>query len=230
MQDPFKQKYDPKYCAALYAIYDSGDESVLSDLIESLCPLIRLRYIHEEGTTPNQDQYSMEADALGLLLEVLREEDIPTDPSQFNLYMSRVISRSIVSSAIKLRRQDFDLGSVGKSPPHARLETQFDVDMRLYERQLVWNIRESIRSKVRFSGDEAEACKFILDCELEFKNNDPRLAKQKFKISSQRCNYLISYIKILIRAELWEIRLSEREIGSLAHQWETSGGILCPAG
>lgn len=228
MQAIFQATYDEEWCSALYDCYESGDPSVLDELLRKICPLIRRNYNSIVGGSLQGDQASVEADALQEVYRVVEDEVVPNHhPAVFTKYLSTVISRSIFDSCTELKTQIFDYGKSASRPYSGQLIPQFAVEARIYEAQIRRNIRNTVVTKIRFIRDEGRACIFILECLLGYKSVDPKFAKRRFNLSSVRYKYLSRYIKILIKAEVYEQRERDRKSGAFASIWTSSGSVLC---
>lgn len=229
--NPFKHPYDGEWALALYACYESGDDSVLTELLESLCPLIRKCYLLEIGE-PTQNQDFLEADAFQEIYRIISAKSVPYDhPRVFTRYLATCINRQMRDSIKESYQKPFDFWKVCHGPVNLNnLPGHWETEQRIYQEQILVAVKEFVISKIRFYGTEAEACKFILECELGSRNVDPRIARRKYGLTGHRCRYLIQYVKVLVRAAAWELRERECEGGSLTSIWQTSGSILCATG
>lgn len=230
MREHFRAAYDEEWCAALYECYETGDDSVLNELLGRLCALIRRVYLQEVAASRKGDQSLIEGEALEEVYRVVELKTVPNHhPKVFTKFLSVVIVRSIRDSLRRLGCQTFDYWKVAKTPNPEPLPSPDIVEQRIYHDQVTELIRDRVRRRIRFIGSEAEACKFILDCALGYKDIDPKAAKRRFKLTSHRCNYLIRYIRIMTKAAAYEQRDRERKSGTLTSIWEAGGGILRPA-
>lgn len=227
MRGHFLEAYDAEWCSALYELYESGDDSVLNELLTKLCPLVRQTYLHEVGKSLAGDQELIEADALLEVYRVVEEKFVPNGhPKVFSKFLRTVVVRSIRDSIRTMKKQTFDYWKVGKDPSAEQLPSGYHAEQSIYEEQVRAAIRDAVRSRIRFFGKERKACEFILDCWLGYKFLEPKVARRVFELSSHRTNYLIRYIRILTKAVAYERRDLEYKSGPLSSEWEASRSIL----
>lgn len=230
MSEWFSKTYDEPRAFSLYILYESGDDSVLNELLENLCPLIRRCFRMEVNKDALGDRGNLESDALEAVYELLRDQDIPTHHSRvFTRYVSTVIIRTFRDSLVKLRQQTFDLWQVAQTYPGARLVTSYDVEADIYREQIHRELRKVVRSRIRFQGADRDACVYIIDCELGYKELPSLTVRRKVGLPNARCKYLIRYVNVLIRAALWEFGEREHKDGPLSPDWSPSRGVLRPS-
>lgn len=227
MRAHFRRYYEEEWCSALYDCYESGDDSVLNDLLDGLCPLIRRNYCEEVGKSSPGNQSYIEADALCTIYDKLTDKSIPNHhPKVFSKFLSRIITRAIRDSLRSIKSQNFDFSKVARYPATYGPLGQEIAECRIYEEQVRNNIRKLVKSKIRFLDAERDACGLIIDCLMGYKDLDPKVAKRRFNLSSYRCNYLINYVRILLKAATYEQREYERESGTFSFIRTSGGSIL----
>ena len=231
MSSWFQQSYDEDYSFSLYSLYESGDNSVLNSLMTSICPLIRRSFKLEFRSMGHPDQSILEAEALHEVYRVISDKGIPTEHKKvFTRYLVTVIIRCFRDELSNIDYQCFDYWKVSRRPPAGSLPSYDDVEMNVYHHQLSTQIRSSIQSRIRFSGVEGEACRYLLDCQLGYKKAHTRTVRDRFRIKRSRYAYFLQYINILIKSALWEFGERERKNGPLSSYWATSRDVLCSLG
>lgn len=227
MSDWFDKHYDEDLAFALYSLYEAGDDSVLNDLLTELCPLVRKCFRVDASKSEQGDQGFLEAEALNAVYELLKLKDIPVSHERvFTKYVSTVVLRTFRDTRVYLRTQTFDYWKVARSPYGSSFASAHEVEADIYRTQITKLLRESVKSKLRFIGVDRDACSYILDCELGYKNLYAETAKRKYGLTSLRCKYLIKYVTVLLRAALWEFGENEHKDGPLASDWSAGRGIL----
>lgn len=225
----FDEAYDRESAFALYLEYEDGDDSVLGELLEKICPLIRIVFKMEIGPSKAGDREVLEGEALEELYRVIEGKYPPTDhQGSFTKFLCTVATRSMMDSINRCKPQTFEFWRVCRTPYQSDHSIAI-VESRIQQEQIHKLIRRDCKERVRFLGIEKEACEYIIDCLLNFNKEDASLVKRRFSFSSVRSKYLIRYCTILVKSALIERRRDERRIGTLTPIWETGGGVLRPA-
>lgn len=226
MRKAFQAPYDADLTSAMYQAYEDGDDSILNELITSLCPLIRILFNRIVKGHRRSERDELECNALEEMYRVVSGKSLPNDhPALFTRYLSTIISRSFMDSLNEGRTQVFDYWKLGRSPYNP--STGFaEVEAEILDAQVRDVIYNKVKSRIRFIGKEKLACEFILDCESGYKLLDPRVSRRVFKLTSHRSMYLIRYIRILLKAAALEQRSEYYKDGSITPLWEAGGGFL----
>ena len=230
MEKYFTEEYDADEACALYVIYESGDDSVLNDLIKSLLPLVRRTYLRRISALNKAKQDELESDAIMEVYRLVSGKELPTEPYEFTKYLATTIKRAFYDAITASRLRPFEFGKRGRYPAAGEIPNQYDVENCIYERELMEEIRRTVKLSLRFAGEEHAACSYIADCLLARKSPSPRGARTRFHLNVRRFKYLERYVKITIKAASWEIRDRDREKCSASPNWTTGGGLLCSFG
>ena len=231
MSQWFSKPYDIGSAFSLYCLYESGDDSVLNDLISHLCPLIRKCARIERESIKQCDRQTIEADALNEVYNLVKSKDIPTNhPKVFTRFLCTAIIRFFKDSIRNLYSQQFDYWTVARVPESGRLPSHYEVEAKIYSEQTIRNLRRDVLHKLRFIGEERVACEFILDCRLGYRNLDPMVAKRRCNLNGYDCRLLLKHVDVLIKAMLWRYGEREHKDGPLAFDWSTGRSFLCAPG
>ena len=228
MRAYFSAPYDSELSHSMYIAYEEGDESIIEDLLASLCPLIG-RTVRRVITTDKGNQDEVEADALSEVYRIVIEKTLPYHHHLvYTKFLRTSIRRSIANSFTRLSPSVFEFWRVSDTPyPDGNFELAL-AHGRIYRSQVAKAIQSEVRAKIRFLNNEKEACYFILDCVVGIVDSDPRVGvKRRFSIHGRRCDYLIRYIEILARSISWDILEDERESGIITSEWASGGSFLC---
>lgn len=234
MKEIFLASYDEGWSFALYNCYESGDPDVLDDLLRSLCPLVRRVYVKSINNNEaiRGDQNTLEAEGLNEVYRIVGGKHAPiSHPGAFTRYLSTSIFRVFHDSIRDLKSQVFNYGKAARIAPPEQIPAQQLVEARIYMQQIRNNVRKAAREMIRFSGAEREVCKLVIDCILGYQTLDPKvIARRRYRLPPRKCNYLIRYTRIIIKAVIYEQRECEREGDFYSLIWPASRGVLCSSG
>jgi len=115
MEDCFSDVYDRELTCSIYIMYEEGDE-VLDDLIRLLCPLVRMVFCIEIGSSFHHSQSYLEGDALTHVYFLVTEEILPMTPGAFTSYLYRSIKYSMLRNIRRLQPQVFEYWRVCDTP------------------------------------------------------------------------------------------------------------------
>ncbi len=226
MRELFLLDYDADIACALYVLYESGDDSVLDELLRQIMPLIhRTLLLSVERVCLATREY-LEADALLKAYRLISDRALPTEPSSFTRYLSRAFARSGYDSLRELSPSPLEYWRVGGGPDVSTLPTQDQAEDKIYKEQLIASIRNAIRYRIRFVGVTKEACEYILDCYLLADMPDPCVAMRKFSLTQQDYRYLEQYVLLWIKSFSWEVHHEAREACIVSPVWKASRGLL----
>lgn len=96
---------------------------------------------------------------------------------------------------------------------YSRMVDYDDIDRKMIVEKLPVLVAQRVVDRLRFEGEDREACLFILRCLLEGYTPPPRGLKQSFDLTAQRLRFLLDYVTTRVRAALRALRAELRAAG-----------------
>jgi len=96
---------------------------------------------------------------------------------------------------------------------HGSVESHGDVEAAIYHQQYLDQVHALFRQRVRFVGDERQACLYILKCLLKKEQPSSGLLEGYYKISKTDVRFFKDYVRVLYRALCYRFREKEMENG-----------------
>lgn len=197
--------YDNDLCHDLYRM---SDDLVLT--FELMQPLVRVVLL---STMNNLDEDQLEEyTSVGnlSLFEAISQRKYKSDqddPNHFYLYFFTTLRGDFIKSYWKTKHFVPETGSEKMFRP-ARLVHPFDVERHIYLEQIPSEVSGLVIDKIRFDGNDLQACLYALSRILDNKIPVVNFMKRDLKVKDPE--FLVSYVLILVRATLYEMRLQSR--------------------
>lgn len=159
--------------------------------------------------SPNRELIA--ASAWGLFDALRRRRFKDGSPEQYAAFLRHVALGSFLSEYINIAR--FQV--VSEIPPDAfdfwarmsgRLVGYDDVDRKMIIEKIPVIVAEHVTSRLRFEGEERDACLFVLRSVLEGVDVNPRGLADLFAIKQTRLRFLVDYVVVRVRLALQAIR------------------------
>lgn len=229
MEKFFNETYDSVLASCLYGLYETGDDSVLDDLMRCMFPLIRRTALRLNRGRLMPDHDYLEAEALNKVYEKITEKVVDNEsPGFFTVQVARWIKDCFVWNLRKGNQQVFDYRKAAKVPYQGYFfENMAYIESKLFTTQVVAEIRKAAKQQVRFINEERKACFLMIDSLLGFSDINVKFARRRFSIRRERFKFLYSYTTVLVKAALYDSQYEQHKSGALSLEWETSGGVLC---
>ena len=202
----FVGKCDEDLIYSLFVLYtESKDDFVLSKLMESVFPLVgMLVRVHINLDPMNCEQIA--SDVIGYMFEVfkLRSDRFPVDTTKkfinylkkaiynksMKLVSGRVYSQSVLEKCGDYACFDSILG---------RQRTQSDVECKLTIASRYKLILKLFMDDIRFDGEEAECCRFIMESITGMTGRPCTEAYARFRLPHTRIKFLMKYTHICFK-------------------------------
>lgn len=207
MKELFYQPYDAVITCEVGQIYKDNPTRENHDLLlRQLAPLVTIVSKQLPRSTGVDDDFRR-SDAFADLYRVTVNCNFPTSsPKVFTFFFFTTVKRSLINSFYRDKSRAFDFEGACVDPLPQRFKTYEDVDRRLHAVQLRRLILEVVLEEIRFTGREAKACEFITRCILGYINKDPKTVKGRFRISQDKSDKLINYVKVKIKSVTYYLR------------------------
>lgn len=208
MANSYSGPFDRQFAFYLYKEYqDYSDRDILNELLIQLRPLVGQvykRYIH--GKVLVEEPRVLKNDALSRLFELFSNKSIfSEDPTQFDVFLRRVIYRTFIDS---IRRARFSIRDCD-AQDIASMQSHFDsikaVENKLVSAKIVSIIYRFVESDIRFDGTDHTVCKFIALCKLGVISQNPEAAIYRFRIGKNKFDVLSKYVGVLIKIASYDV-------------------------
>lgn len=100
-----------------------------------------------------------------------------------------------------------------------RVVSYDDIDRKMIVEKIPVLVAQRVVDRLRFEGEDREACLFILRCLIEGYTPPPRGLKQSFDLTATRLKFLLDYVTTRVRVALRAIRAELRAAGGSSIGW-----------
>ncbi len=217
-EDYCSVEYDSDLAREVYEIYLEeiqldGTSSVTEEFVIVMLPLVRKVFNIEIVGDVRQHRSTLEGNAIAKIFTILVQGTIPPTNLFSTKFFYNSIKYNMINDIKAIQPPPFDYWKICNTPhcdANNRLNGKNYVESKVFTEQVLNLTRKISKERVRFVGNDREACLFMLDCCLGFINKDVDFAKSKFSLKSKRFKYLLQYVKILIKYIRMDIYEQER--------------------
>ena len=191
------------------------DPEVLNDILLQLSPLVNTVVVVEIGdNVMGTTKEELKVDALSRLYEILFNGWYPLNhPQVFKNFMYRAAHRTMIDHLRKSMPQVFNCWKKC-TQPYPEPSRPDDANYHIYAAQIRKMILELFESEIRFKGKDREACIFMARCLLGFARSNPLIARAKYTLTTRRCEYLLGYVRLMIKRISYWFKEFDENIGS----------------
>lgn len=129
------------------------------------------------------------------------------DPDHFTNHFYTIIKRQLYKTVMEV--QQFTYLPAGSEPDKSPKPIHpWDVEQHIYLEQLPGQVRDLVMRKIRFEGQEYQACLYVLDRVLTGARIVPAYMKNELNVRDP--NFLVTYMVVVLRSTLYDLKLQNR--------------------